>query len=119
MVRLNAQPADERALQVIGVEPIRLRPSMLARDGDARGMDDIGLDAVRLQPACQPKTVTASFICNGDAIDVPPDLRCFIPPAVQQPQQRLLVRPEFLQRVALDPRNEPGNEPTRETQFNH
>src|SRR6516164_7300682 len=43
MIRLGAQPADEGALQVIGIEPIRLRPAMLARDGNARSMDDIGL----------------------------------------------------------------------------
>jgi hypothetical protein len=67
----------------------------------------------------QPEAVAAGFKSDSDAIDVPPGFHRFIPPAMQQPQQRLLVRFEFLQRVALDPRNDPGNEPTRETQFNH
>ena len=70
-----------------------------------------------LQPAREPETVAASFKSNSNAIDVPPGFRRFIPPAVQQPQQRLLVRFEFLQRVAVDPRNDPSNQPTRETQF--
>jgi hypothetical protein len=34
-------------------------------------------------------------------------------PALQQPQQRCLVWLELLQRVSLDPGDDPGNEPTR------
>jgi hypothetical protein len=55
MVWLAAQPADEGALQVIGIKPVCLRPSMLARDSDARRMDDIGFDVARSQPARQPE----------------------------------------------------------------
>ena len=44
VVRLAPQPAEEGALEQLGVKPVRLGPPMLAGDGDARGMDDIGLD---------------------------------------------------------------------------
>jgi hypothetical protein len=43
---LAAQPAEEGALEQPGVEPVRLRPAMLARYGDAGRMDDVRLDAV-------------------------------------------------------------------------
>ena len=37
----------------------------------------------------------------------------FVSPALQQSEQRLLVRLELLQRVSLDPRNNPGDESAR------
>jgi hypothetical protein len=36
-----------------------------------------------------------------------------VAPPLQQPQQRLLVCNELLQRVAFHPRNNPGDEPAR------
>jgi hypothetical protein len=39
MIRLTAKPADEDALEKLSVEPIRLRPPVLARYGGARRMD--------------------------------------------------------------------------------
>jgi hypothetical protein len=51
MLRLTAQPANEGALQKFGVEPICLRPSVLARYGDACRMDDMGFDIACPQPS--------------------------------------------------------------------
>jgi hypothetical protein len=112
MVRLTAQPADEGALQELGVEPVRLRPSMLARDSDARCMDDMGLNVARFQPPRQPEAVAASFKSNRDARDRAAGLRRFIPPALQQSKQGPLVRLQLLQGVPLNARNDAGNEPT-------
>jgi hypothetical protein len=36
--------AEKGALEQLGIEPVRLRPPMLARHGDARRVDDIGFD---------------------------------------------------------------------------
>ena len=117
MVRLAAQPANEGALQELGVEPVCLRPSMLAGDSDARRMDNMGFDIAHLQPARQPEAVAASFKSNRDARDRTASLGSLIPPTLQQSQQRLLVRLELLQGVPLDTWNDPGDEPAREAHF--
>ena len=67
VVRFATQPAEEGALEQLGVEPVGLRPPMLARDGDARRVDDVGLDAVRPQPAGQPEAVAPGLEGDGDA----------------------------------------------------
>src|SRR3712207_7739314 len=51
VARLAAEPAEEGALEQLGVQPVGLGPPVLARDGDARGVDDVRLDVVRPQPA--------------------------------------------------------------------
>src|SRR3954452_5769342 len=40
-----AQPAEEGALEQLGVEPVSLGPPVLPRDRDARRVDGVGLDA--------------------------------------------------------------------------
>jgi hypothetical protein len=62
VVRLAAQPAEKRALQQLGVEPVRFGPPVFARDGDAGGMNDIGLNATRPQPARQPEAVATGLL---------------------------------------------------------
>jgi hypothetical protein len=47
VVRLATQPAEEGALEQLGVEPVRLRPPVVARGGAARRVDDMRLDAAR------------------------------------------------------------------------
>jgi hypothetical protein len=47
MPRLAAQPAEQRAHQHLGVEPVG--PALLARDRHAAGVNDMGLDPVTPQ----------------------------------------------------------------------
>src|SRR5262245_3680434 len=51
VVPLAAQPAEEGALELLGVEPVGLGAPVLARYRHARGMNDVGLDAPCSQPA--------------------------------------------------------------------
>jgi hypothetical protein len=102
MAALTAQPAQKGAFQQIDIQPVGLRPPMLARHLHAGGMDDIGLDAARLQPAGEPEAVPPGFVGNRDPVNRPTALNCFVPSALQQAQQRLGIRHEFLQRVPLD-----------------
>src|SRR5215472_547678 len=51
--------------------------------------------------------------------DWPADLYALVPPPLDQLQQCLLVWIELLQRVALDSRNNPSNEPTRLAHINN
>jgi hypothetical protein len=71
----------------------------------------MGFDVARFQPSRQPEAVAASFKSNRDARDRAAGLRRFIPPALQQPQQGLLVCLQLLQGMPLDARNDAGNEP--------
>jgi hypothetical protein len=43
----------------------------------------------------------------------------FVTPAMQQPEHGLRVGHELLQRIALDPRNDPADQPTRQAEFNN
>ena len=86
MAPFAAQPAEERALQQLGVEPVGLRPPMLARYGDARRMDDVRLDAARPQPARQPEAVAAGLEGDGNPRDRAAGLDRLIAPAMQQPR---------------------------------
>jgi hypothetical protein len=61
------QPAEERSLEQLGVEPVGLRPSMLARDRDAGRVDDVGFGTLRPQPAGQPEPVAPGLEGDRDA----------------------------------------------------
>jgi hypothetical protein len=54
---LAAQPAKKGALQQLGIEPIRLRPAVLARHGNTCRVDHLRLDAASPQPPRQPEAV--------------------------------------------------------------
>ena len=113
VVRLAAQPAEEGPPEQPGVEPVRLRPPMLARHGDARRVNHVGFDAMRPQPARQPKTIAAGLEGDGHARDRAAGPGRLALPAPQQLEQRLLVRLELLQWMAFDPWNNRGDEPAR------
>src|SRR5439155_2050902 len=51
-------------------------------------------------------------------IDRAPCLGRLVPPAIQQLEQRRLIRPEFLQRLPVDPRNDTGDQPDRLAHLN-
>jgi hypothetical protein len=119
MIRLTAEPTDEDALEKLSVEPIRLRPPVLARHGDARRMDDVGFEAACPQPPSQPEAVTAGLEREGDPSDRPASLHRLVPPPLDQLQQCLLVRIELLQRVALDAGHNPSNEPAGLAHVDH
>src|SRR4051812_11871266 len=80
---LAAQPAQKGTLEQLGVEPIRLGPPVLARDGDAVWMDHIGFDVAGPQPARQPEAVATGFKGHGDARDRAPSFGRFVLPATQ------------------------------------
>jgi hypothetical protein len=80
-------------------------------------MDDMGLDPVPGQPSCQPEPVTPSFEANSDACNGATAPGCLVTPAVQHAQQVRFVRRDLLQRLALDPRDGPGNQPARLTEL--
>jgi hypothetical protein len=86
MIRLTAEPTDEGALEKRSVEPIRLRPPVLARHGDARRMDDVGFEAACPQPPSQPEAVTAGLEREGDPSDRPASLHRLVPPPLDQLQ---------------------------------
>jgi hypothetical protein len=89
---------------------------MLARHGNARRMNDVCLNIVRPKPAGQPEAITAGLECDGNAFDFAAKSDCLISPALQEAQQRAFVSRQLLQRLAVEPRLDPGYQPTRLTQ---
>ncbi len=118
MARLAAQPSEKGTLEQLGIEPIRLRPAMLARHGNTCRVDHISLDAASSQPPCQPKAVPAGFVGHRDPIDRAACLGRFVPPAIQQLKQRRLIGRKFLQRLSVDPLNYAGDQPGRSAHLN-
>jgi hypothetical protein len=112
---LAAQPTKKAPFQQRRVEPVGLGPAMFARDGDTVWVDDIPFDAVRPQPTGQPEAVAPCLEGDRDPADVAAGRLCLFASGMQQPQQRRLIRLKLLCRVSLDPRNNPGDEPTRLT----
>ena len=116
---LAAQPAEKGAHQQFRVEAISLCASVFARHRDARGMDNVSLNTAHPQPARQPEAIASGLIRDNDALDLAPGLAGFVPPTMQELQQRRLIGSELLERLALDARNNPRNEPLRLAHLNH
>jgi hypothetical protein len=114
---LAAEPAEEGALEQLGVEAVGLGPAVLAGDGDAGGVDHVRLDAARPQPAGQPEAVAAGLEGHGHSRDRAPGLGGLAAPALEKAEQRLLVGFELLERLPLDAGDDPGHEPTRLAQL--
>lgn len=117
MAAFTAQPAEKHAHQHGGIEPVGLGALVLARDRDAGRMDDVGLNALPSEPPRQPEPVTPSLERNGDARDGATAPGCLVTPAMQQAEQSRFVRCDLLQRLSLDPRNGPGDQPARLAQL--
>src|SRR4029453_6808695 len=119
VIGFAAQPAEEDPFEQARVEAICFRPAMLARDGHAGRVDDVGFDAAGPEPARQPEAVAARLVRDHDARNRATLLGCLGTPAHQQPEQVHLAWFELLQRMALDPWNNAGDEPTRLAHPNH
>jgi hypothetical protein len=65
------------------------------------------------------EAIASGLISDNDALDLAPGLAGFVPPTMQQLQQRRLIGSEPLERLALDARNNPRNEPLRLAHLNH
>ena len=59
VITLSAQPAEKRAFEQLGVEPIGLGTPVLARHRHTRCVNDVGLNVACTEPARQPEAVTA------------------------------------------------------------
>ena len=119
MMRLTAQPADKGALQKLGVQSICLRSAVLTRHGNARRVDHIGFDVSRPKPSGQPEAVAPSLEGHGNSFDSVPSLDRFSLPTTQELEQGMLVGRELLQRVALDARHNPRNQPAVQTHLDY
>jgi hypothetical protein len=113
------EPAEKGAHQQFGVEAIGLRASVFARHSDARGMYNVSLNTAHLLPARQPEAIACGLISDNDALDLAPGLAGFVPPTMQELQQRRLIGSEPFERLALDAWNNPRNEPLRLAHLNH
>src|SRR3982751_916806 len=78
-------------------------------------MDDVGFDAAGPEPARQPEAVAACLEGDGHARERAAFLGGLGTPAHQQTEQVHLAWFELLQRMALDPWNNAGDEPARLT----
>jgi len=81
--------------------------------GDVRRVDDVGFDPACPQPAGQPEPIATGLECNGHPADGSSCSGRLVLPASEQPQKALLVWLKLLQRVAVNARYDPGDEPTR------
>ena len=94
--------AKKHAHQERRIEAVGLGPLVLARDGKARGVDDVYLDAARVQPASQPEAVAPSFVGERDTANVPSVPGRLVAPTMNQLQESVCVRVDFLKRPPLD-----------------
>src|SRR4029077_12793647 len=87
--------------------------------GSCRGAPvRISLNAEPWQPRCEPEAVPAGFVGHRDPIDRAACLGRFVPPAIQQLEQRRLIGGKFLQPLSVDPRNYAGDQPGRSAHLN-
>jgi integrase len=84
---------------------------VLARNGYAGCVNDVGFDIASPEPARQPEAVTAGLQGDRNPYDPTACFLRFLPPAIEQFQQRALIDRELLQRRALDARHDTGNQP--------
>ena len=79
------QPRNAR-FKPLGVEPVGLGTSVLARYRNACGMNDVDLDCARSQPTREPEAVPARFEGDGNAVDLVSCLLRLRSPSLEQLQ---------------------------------
>ena len=84
VVPLAAEPTEEGAFEVLGVEAVGLGAPVLPRHRHARGMNDMGLDTARSQPAGQPEAVPTGLEGHRNTIDLVPGLLRLCSPSLEQ-----------------------------------
>jgi hypothetical protein len=92
---------------------------MLAGDGHAGRVNDMGLDAVRSKPTPQPEPIAASLEGDSDARDRAAGLAGLLTPAVEELEEGVLVRSEFLERMTRDPWHHPRHQPAGLAHLDH
>jgi hypothetical protein len=80
---------------------------------------NIGLHPARPQPARQPEAVAPGLIGNDNALQRPARSCGLVPPTLEKPEQRILVRLELLQRLAANPGHDPCHEPACLAHLDH
>src|SRR5437764_11715739 len=113
MAPFATQPAQEPALQQLGIEPVGFRSAMLPRYRDTRGMDHVRFDPTCLKPARQPEAVAAGFEGNRNPRDGAAGPNHLILPAMQQAKEPFWARLQLLARLTLNPGKHAGDEPAR------
>src|ERR1700756_1511310 len=76
-------------------------------------MDDMRLDPASNEPARKPEAVAASLVGQRDPTDRPARTHRLVPPSLDQSQQCRRIQLQFLQRLALDARNNSAHQPAR------
>jgi len=84
VVPLAAEPAEEGAFELLGVQPVGLGAPVLPGHRHARGMNDVGFDTARSQPAGQPEAVSAGLEGDRNTVDLVPRLLRLCSPSLEQ-----------------------------------
>ena len=103
----------------MSVEPVGFGAPVLARHGNARGMNDMGLDTACPQPAGEPEAVPTGLEGDGNAVDLVTRLLRLCAPPIEQLYEFILIGRELLERLALDARYDPSNEPDLFAELDH
>src|SRR5215475_12893157 len=119
VITFAAQPTEKGAFEQLGVETVGLGAPVFTRYRHARCVDDMGPDAACPEPTPQPETIPAGLEGNCNAFDLASCFLRFLTPAIEKLQQCALVDRELLQRLALHARHDAGNQPARQTHFDH
>jgi hypothetical protein len=114
----RSQP-QKGTFELLGVEAVGLGAPVLAWHRNTRGMNDVGLNPACRQPARQPEAIPTGLEGDRNALDLVAGLLRFLLPSLEQLQEFVLVGCELLQRLALHAGDDPGNEPTFFSHFNH
>ena len=117
--RLAAQPAEQRAHQHLGVEPVGLGSALLTRHRHAAGVNDINLNPVTPQQPGQPKPVTPGFIRHHRARDRSACPCRLLAPALHLREQPRRVDWQLLQRPPVNSRHRRRHQPGTATHLDH
>src|SRR5271157_3213297 len=81
-------------------------------------MDDVHFNTSRLQPPRKPETVAPGLESKRNPFDHLAGLDRLVTPALNQSQQRIRIRPKFLQGLAVNAGSHSSYKPARLAHFN-